>query len=187
QRANGGRKRHKHTGQTASIYLTDQVAQEKGKYQIGTLVHTIAIKQGAIVLDSVPDQTQRSLYPLMDFLPDQAPVFTDDGYPWLKRYNANHRAINHSARAKDKKRNVWARDRWSRKGVHNQVAEGFQRTLKHAFISGYSYVQPKYSALYLNEYSALKGLAVYGMDRIMTGQDGGLWGMSTGDAIKPLS
>jgi len=39
QRANGGRKRHKHTGQTASIYLTDAVAKEKGKYQMYARTH----------------------------------------------------------------------------------------------------------------------------------------------------
>ncbi len=64
QRSNGGRKRHKHTGQTASIYLSDQVAKEKGKYQIGTLCHTIGIKQGAVILDSIPDQKFRSVKPL---------------------------------------------------------------------------------------------------------------------------
>jgi transposase-like protein len=46
QRANGGRSRHRHGGQTASIYLTEKVAEERGKFQIGTLIHTIAIKQG---------------------------------------------------------------------------------------------------------------------------------------------
>ena len=150
QRSNGGMKRHKHTGQTASIYLTDEVAKEKGKYQIGTLTHTMGIKQGAVILDSIPDQKERTIKPLFDFLPKDAPVFTDDGYPWLKRYNQNHKAVNHSARAIDKKRNVWSRNRWSKDGVNNQVAEGFQRILKHSFISGYSYISPKYSQLYLN-------------------------------------
>jgi len=167
QRSNGGRSRYKHTGQTASIYLTDAVAQERGKYQIGTLCHTMGIKQGAVILDSISNQKQQSVQPLFDFLPKHTPIFTDDGYPWLSRYNLNHRAINHSARAKDKKRNVWARDRWSKNGVHNQVAEGFQRILKHSFISGYSYINPKYSQLYLNEYSGLKAVKVYGLDCIL--------------------
>lgn len=173
QRSNGGRKRHKHTGQTASIYLSDQVAKEKGRYQIGTLCHTIGIKGGAVVLDSIPDQKFNSIKPLLGFIPKGAPIFTDDGYPWLKRYNLNHRAVNHSARAKDKKRNVWARDRWSKGGVNNQVAEGFQRIVKHAFISGYSYVRPEYSRMYLGEYSGLKGIRTYGL--------GALWGMQGGD------
>jgi ribosomal protein L37AE/L43A len=167
QRSNGGRSRYKHTGQTASIYLTDEVAQQRGKYQIGTLCHTMAIKQGAVILDSISNQKQQSVQPLFDFLPKDAPIFTDDGYPWMKRYNLNHRAINHSARAKDKKRNVWARERWSKNGVHNQVAEGFQRILKHSFISGYSYINPKYSQLYLNEFSGLKAVKVYGLDCIL--------------------
>ena len=68
----------------------------------------------------------------MDFLPENAPMFTDEGYEFLKRYNMNHRAINHSARAKDKKRSVWARNRWSKDGVNNQVAESFQRVVKKA-------------------------------------------------------
>lgn len=67
QRANGFRKRYKHKGQTASIYLTDAVALQKGKYQIGTLVHTIAIKGGPVILSSIPDQKQKTLMPLMDF------------------------------------------------------------------------------------------------------------------------
>lgn len=167
QRSNGGRKRHKHTGQTASIYLTDEVAKEKDKYQIGTLCHTMGIKQGAVILDSIPDQKEKTVKPLFDFLPKDAPVFTDDGYPWLKRHNQNHKAVNHSARAKDKKRNVWAQDRWSKDGINNQVAEGFQRILKHSFISGYSYISPKYSQLYLNEYSGIKGIRVYGLDILL--------------------
>ncbi|WP_232435209.1 hypothetical protein [Leptospira noguchii] len=61
QRANGYRKRFKHKGQTASIYLSDSVAEERGKYQIGTLCHTIAIKGGPVILSSVPDQKQKTL------------------------------------------------------------------------------------------------------------------------------
>lgn len=179
QRSNGGRKRFKHTGQTASIYLSDAVAEEKGKYQIGTLAHTIAIKGGAVILDSIPDQKQRTVKPLLDFLPKATPIFTDEGYPWLKRYNPNARAVNHSARAKDRKRNVWARSRWSRCGVNNQAAEGFQRILKHSFISGYTYIDPKYSTLYLNEYSVLKSLKTYTLDRLLD-QTSDMWGMCTG-------
>jgi hypothetical protein len=167
QRANGGRSRHRHSGQTASIYLTEKVAEERGKFQIGTLVHTIAIKQGPVILDSVPGLTQKKIQPLFSFLPQQTPTFTDDGYPWLSRYNRNHRAVNHSARAKDKKRNVWARNRWSRGGVHNQVAEGTQRIVKASFLAAYGYFNPKYSQLYLNEYSALKSIRVYGLESLL--------------------
>ncbi|WP_225913651.1 hypothetical protein [Leptospira yasudae] len=167
QRANGYRKRFKHKGQTASIYLTDSVAEEKGKYQIGTLVHTLAIKGGPVIFSSVPDQKQKSLQPLFDFLPDDVPLFADEGIPWMERYNKNFRSINHSARAKDGKRNVWARNRWSRDGVHNQVSEGNQRIIKHSFLASYSYIRPENSILYLNEYSALKGIRVYGLERLV--------------------
>ena len=167
QRANGGRSRHRHSGQTASIYLTEKVAEERGKFQIGTLVHTIAIKKGPVILDSVPGLTQKTIQPLFSFLPKQTPTFTDAGYPWLFRYNRNHRAVNHSARAKDKKRNVWARNRWSRGGVHNQVAEGTQRIVKASFLAAYGYFNPKYSQLYLNEYSALKSIRVYGLESLL--------------------
>ncbi len=168
QRSNGGRSRHRHGGQTASIYLSDKVAMERGKFQIGTLAHTIALKGGAVLLDSVPDQTQRSIEPLTTFLPNHAPTFTDDGYPWLSRYNRNHRAVNHSARAKNKSRNVWARDRWCKGGVHNQVAEGNQRMIKLSFLAAYGYFTPEYSQLYLNEYSGLKALRVYGIKPLLS-------------------
>lgn len=167
QRSNGGRKRFRHTGQTASIYLSDKVAEEKGKYQIGTLCHTIAVKKGPVILDSIPDQKQKTIQPLLDFLPPHTPTFTDEGYPWLSRYNRNHRAVNHSARAKDRKRSVWARNRWSKNGVHNQAAEGFQRILKHSFISGYSYIRPQFSLLYLNEYATLKSIRVYTLETLI--------------------
>ncbi|WP_244284527.1 hypothetical protein [Leptospira barantonii] len=167
QRANGYRKRFKHKGQTASIYLTDSVAEEKGKYQIGTLCHTLAIKGGPVLLSSVPDQKQKSLQPLFDFLPEDVPLFSDEGIPWMERYNKNFRSINHSARAKDGKRNVWARNRWSRDGIHNQVSEGNQRSIKQSFLASYSYFKPENSILYLNEYSALKGIRVYGLERLV--------------------
>ncbi|PJZ39976.1 hypothetical protein CH370_18810 [Leptospira kmetyi] len=167
QRANGYRKRFKHKGQTASIYLTDSVAEEKGKYQIGTLCHTLAIKGGPVILSSVPDQKQKSLQPLFDFLPENVPLFADEGIPWMERYNKNFRSINHSARAKDGKRNVWARNRWSKNGVHNQVSEGNQRIIKYSFLASYSYFKPENSTLYLNEYSALKAIRVYGFEKLV--------------------
>ncbi|WP_232380716.1 hypothetical protein [Leptospira ainlahdjerensis] len=141
QRANGYRKRFKHKGQTASIYLTDSVAEEKGKYQIGTLVHTLAIKGGPVILSSVPDQKQKTLQPLFDFLPEDVPLFADEGIPWMERYHKNFRSINHSKRAKDTKRNVWGRNRWSENGIHTQVAEGTRRSIKYSFLASYSYIR----------------------------------------------
>jgi len=173
ERSNGYRKRFRHHGQTSSIYLSDSVALERGKYQIGTLVSTICLKKGLVVFDSIPNQKQRTIQPLLGFLPEHTPIFTDQGYPWLKRYNHNHRSVNHSKRAKDRKRNVWSRERWSCRGVHSQTAEGFQRVLKHSFLAGYGYIRPEYSQLYLDEWCVLKGLRLYGWDRLAEMRDGG--------------
>ena len=46
------------------------------------------------------------------------------------------------------------------------MAEGNQRALK-TNMRAYSYVNPKYSQLYLNEYSVLKAIRVYGLGRIV--------------------
>jgi len=177
QRANGYRSRYKHNGQTSSIYLTDSVAKDKGKYQIGTLVHTIAMKRGGVVFTTVPDQKQRSIEPLLDFLPRDHVHFSDEGFPWLHRIEENYRTINHSGRAKSLTRNVWARERWSKAGVHNQVAEGMQRVLKTS-MRNYCYVSPRYGQLYLDEFSALRAMRVYGVERVVgrIGDSGG--GMS---------
>jgi transposase-like protein len=168
QRSNGGRSRWRHTGQTASIYLSDKVAEQRGKLQIGTLAHTVATKGGPLLLTSIRDQTQRSIQPALKFLPRETAIMSDEGTPWLSRYYPNHRAINHSARAKDKKRSKWARNRWSKNGVHNQVAEGNQRMVKMSFLAAYGYFRPEYSQLYLNEYSALKSIRAVGFDTLLS-------------------
>jgi transposase-like protein len=168
QRSNGGRARWRHTGQTASIYLSDKVAEQRGKLQIGTLAHTVATKNGPLLLTSIRDQTQRSIQPAIKFLPRETAIMSDEGTPWLSRYFPNHRAINHSARAKDKKRSKWARNRWSKNGVHNQVAEGNQRMVKMSFLAAYGYFRPEYSQLYLNEYSALKSIRAVGFDTLLS-------------------
>jgi len=165
QRANGYRSRYKHRGQTSSIFLSDEVALEKKKYQIGILCHTLAIKGGPVIFTSVPDQTQKTIEPLLDFLPENHVHFSDEGFPWLARLNDNFRAVNHSARAKNLKRNVWAKNRWSKNGVHSQTAEGNQRALKTC-MRNYSYVSPEYSQMYLNEFSALKAIKIYGLVKL---------------------
>jgi hypothetical protein len=63
----------------------------------------------------------------------------------------NHRMVNHSARSNDK-RFRYARNRWSKNGIHCNVAEGNQGKLKKAF-AAYTWINPKYSQLYLNEYT----------------------------------
>lgn len=162
QRANKGRKRHKHGGSTASIYLSDKL----GGKQIGTMVHTIATSKGALILDSVPDQKMDTLGPLfLRNIPSTTPVFTDSAYTWLGSVYRNHRMVNHSARSKDS-RYRWARNRWSNNGVHVQHAEGNHRVIKQAF-SQYGYIRPAYSQLYLDEYCFFKNLKVFGINRLI--------------------
>ncbi|WP_082269712.1 transposase, partial [Leptospira interrogans] len=161
QRANQGRKRYRHAGSTASIYLSDKL----GGRQVGTLAHTIAIKQGPVFFHSVPNQKMNTLGPIIqDHLPLQSPLMTDEGYPWVWGIYKNHRSVNHSAHSPSA-RYKWARNRWSKNGVHNQVAEGNHRLLKTAFAS-YCYIRPENSTRYLNEFSFLKNAHVFGLDVI---------------------
>ncbi|EQA63466.1 transposase [Leptospira alexanderi] len=162
QRANKGRRRHKHGGCTASIYMSAKL----GGKQIGTLVHTIATSEGALILDSVPDQKMNTLGPLfLQNIPKIAPVFTDSAYPWLSSVYRNHRMVNHSAKSKDS-RYRWARNRWNKDGVHIQYAEGNHRVIKQAF-SEYGYIRPEYSQLYLNEYCFFKNFKAFGMEKLV--------------------
>ncbi|AOP33819.1 transposase [Leptospira tipperaryensis] len=161
QRANKGRKRYRHSGSTSSIYLSDKL----GGKQVGTLVHTIGIKNGPVFFHSVPNQKANTLGPIIkDHLPLRTPLMTDEGYPWLWGIYKNHRSVNHSAHSKDS-RYRWARNRWSKNGVHSQVAEGNHRLLKSAF-SSYCYIRPENSTRYLNEFSFLKNAHVFGLDVI---------------------
>ena len=54
--------------------------------------------------------------------------------------------------------------------MHNQVAEGTQRIVKASFLAAYGYFNPKFSQLYLNEYSALKGIRTYGLESLLNAQ-----------------
>ncbi|WP_162267491.1 transposase, partial [Leptospira santarosai] len=150
---------------TASIYLSDKL----GGRQVGTLVHTIAVKGGPVFFHSVPNQKANTLGPILkEHLPIRTPLFTDQGYQWLWGIYRNHRSVNHSAKSKEG-RYRWAKDRWSKNGVHSQVAEGNQRLLKTSF-GTYNYVKPENSTLYLNEFSFLKNVRVLGLDVIPEGQ-----------------
>ncbi len=168
QRSNGHRSRKRHNGQTSSLYLSDDYFlenQETKLYQIGTLCHTLALKGGLVLFTSVRDQTQAELQPLFDFLPhENVPHCSDSGTPWAQRYNSNFRSVNHSARSinrKGKRKNVWAKNRWSKNGVHNQVAEGQNSAIKKN-MRAYSWVKPIYGSMYLSEYSSLHALRLYG-------------------------
>lgn len=146
ERANKGRKRYKRKGQTSSIYLSERL----GGHQIGTLVNTLGVKRGPVFFDSIGDQKAATLNPLiMKYIPTHTPLFSDMGYRGFT--GMNHRMVNHSARSEDK-RHRYAKNRWSKNGVHCNVAEGNQAKLKRAF-AAYTWVRPKYSQLYLNEYA----------------------------------
>ena len=163
QRANKGRKRHRHGGLTASIYLSDKLGGE----QIGTLVQTISWKNGPVIYDSIPDNTANTLMPLLHrHIGKDIPVFTDEGYKFYYRINKNHRMINHSLKSKDK-RFRFSRERWSKNGIHTQVAEGHHRNLKWNFTAGYGYIRPKYSQLYLNEYAFWRNVKYYGWSALL--------------------
>ena len=163
QRANKGRKRFRNSGLTASIYLSDKLGGE----QIGTLVQTISWKNGPVIYDSIPDNTGQTLRPLLDrYIPRNVPVFTDEGYKFYYRINKNHRMINHSLKSKDK-RYRFSRERWSKNGIHCQVAEGHHRNLKWNFTAGYGYIKPKWSQLYLNEYAFWRNVKYYGWDALL--------------------
>ncbi|EMO71594.1 ISXO2-like transposase domain protein [Leptospira santarosai str. 200403458] len=170
ERANGGRKRFRHGGSTASIYLSESL----GGRQVGTLVHTIGVKKGPVFFHSVPNQKANTLGPIIkDHLPLRTPLMTDEGYPWLWGIYSNHRSVNHSAKSP----NIcyrWAKDRWSKHGVSNAVSEGNQRLLKTAF-SSYYYIRPENSTRYLNEFSFLKNAQVFGLDVLVCGDEGGCW------------
>ncbi|EMO58440.1 ISXO2-like transposase domain protein [Leptospira santarosai str. CBC1416] len=109
---------------------------------------------------------------IKDHLPLQSPVCTDSAYPFLYQIYSNHRSVNHSAKSKDI-RYRWAKDRWSKNGISNNVSEGNQRLLKTAF-SSYTYIRPENSTRYLNEFSFLKNAQVFGLDVLVCG-DGGCW------------
>ncbi|MCB1158356.1 MAG: transposase [Leptospiraceae bacterium] len=167
QRANKGRKRRKHSGQTASIYLSDSL----GGKQIGTLVHTIAFQNGAVFYDAIQDQTADTLLPLIKAtVPKECPIYTDEAYSFLNRIYPNYRAVNHSKKGKYSR---FAKDRWSQDGVHNQLAEGRNSVLKTAFRI-YRYISPEYAPLYLNEFSFFANLKALGWDILTKPQSSAL-------------
>ncbi|WP_425529057.1 transposase, partial [Leptospira kmetyi] len=167
QRANKGRARYRKTGLTASIYLSEKL----GGKQVGTLLHSIAIKNGPAFFTSISDTKADTIGPLLvKQLPFSTPLFTDEGYPWLFGVYKNHRSVNHSAKSKDNRYRL-AKNRWCRDGVHNQVAEGNHRLVKTAF-SAYGYIRPEFSQLYLDEFSFLKNANVIGLEALRSSEIG---------------
>ncbi len=164
--ANKGRKRFKRTGQTSSIYMSESL----GGKQVGTLVSTVAVKQGPVFYDSIPNQKAETIFPVLGkYVPVHNPLFTDEGYRGYP--GMNHRMVNHSRKSSDK-RYKWARNRWSRNGVHCNVAEGKNGILKRSF-SSYVWINPRYSNLYLQEYAFNANLRYFGLEQLAPEGDGG--------------
>jgi hypothetical protein len=73
--------------------------------------------------------------------------------------------VNHSLKSRDK-RYRFSGNRWCQNGIHNQVAEGYNNTLKTAFRS-YGYFRPENAGLYLAEFSLMANIRHYGLDAIL--------------------
>ncbi len=168
QRANKGRKRHRHGGLTASIYLSESL----GGKQIGSLVHTIALKGGGVIYQYITDQTTQSLgSQIAECIPKHSRLYTDEGYPFLQGIYKNHKMVNHSVKSRDA-RYRFSRNRWCQDGVHNQVAEGYNNTIKTAFRS-YGYFRPENAGMYLSEFTLMANIRHYGLDAILgSGKEG---------------
>jgi len=102
---------------------------------------------------------------LIDFIPKHSYLFTDEGYPFLQGIYKNHRMVNHSVKTRDK-RYRFSRNRWCQNGVHNQVAEGYNNTIKTA-IRSYGYFKPENAGLFLAEFSLMANIRHYGLDAIL--------------------
>ena len=155
-----GRKRHKNKGLTSSIYRSDKLGGE----QVGTLVHQITNGKW-VLLDSIPNLTANVCGPIIkESLPRNTCLFTDRDYTWLYRIYPNHRMVNHSLKSSDK-RFKYSRDRWCQNGVHNQKSEGLNNSIKTAFRS-YTFTNPKFSTMYLNEWSFFRNLRCFGLEEL---------------------
>lgn len=182
QRANKGRKNWKNRGLTASIYMQDRL----GGKQIGTLVHVMGTKQGWCLLDSVPDQKKDTLGPIFrKTLPLQTALFTDEGYKWLWGIYRNHRSVNHSERSPDN-RFRFSRTRWCKNGVHNQVAEALNSSVKGSF-RAYKYFRPEYSQMYLTEWAFFKNLKYFGFENVAKACGDTRGGLTPPVLLLPLS
>jgi len=160
ERSNKGRKRFRHHGQTASIYLSDSL----GGKQVGVMVQTTTWTGGPALYESIPNQQIKTVLPIIQKqIPKDVPFFTDMGMDWYKPYNKNHRVVNHNLPSKRGKGK--SRRRFQQNGIHTQAAEGRQGALKTAFRS-YRYIKPEHSQLYLNEYSFWGAIKYFGSGKI---------------------
>jgi hypothetical protein len=141
------------------------MSEKLGGRQIGTLAQVMGTQSGWVVAHSVPDQKAGTLGPLIrQWLPHNTAVFSDEMYTWLYRIYPNHRMVNHSLKSGDA-RYKFSRERWARKGVSSQIAEGLNGSLKTAF-RNYGYVRPQYSQMYLSEWCFWKNVKFFGLETV---------------------
>jgi hypothetical protein len=89
--------------------------------------------------------------------------------------------VNHSVKSRDA-RYRFSRNRWCQDGVHNQVAEGYNNTIKTAFRS-YGYFRPENAGMYLSEFTLMANIRHYGLDAIL---GSGLEGSTTVNGVVGL-
>ena len=153
------------------------MSESLGGHQVGTLVQTLGVKNGPVFFDSISDQKATTLIPLIrKYVPLHSPLFSDAGYKFYP--GKNHRMVNHSLTSKDK-RYRYSKNRWSYLGINSNTAEGNQAKLKKAF-SAYGWVNPKYSQLYLDEYTFLGNLRYFSVGDLVGKENGGIADMSVG-------
>lgn len=139
------------------------MSESLGGLQKGTLVQTLGIKQGAVFYDSIPNQKAETVIPkIFEKIPWHTPLFSDEGYSLPSK---NHRTVNHSRKSSDK-RYKWARNRFSKNGIHNNVAEGKNAVLKKAF-GAHTWINPKHSNLYLTEFAFNANLRYFSLDDLL--------------------
>ena len=76
--------------------------------------------------------------------------------------------VNHSIKSRDK-RYRFSRNRWVQNGIHNQVAEGYNNTIKTAFRS-YGYFRPENAGMYLAEFTLIANMRHYGLEKILNNE-----------------
>ena len=89
--------------------------------------------------------------------------------------------VNQRLKSRDK-RYRFSGNRWCQNGIHNQVAEGYNNTLKTAFRS-YGYFRPENAGMYLAEFSLMANIRHYGLDTILVA---GSEGRTTGSGVVGL-
>jgi hypothetical protein len=135
-----------------------------------------------VIYQYITDQTTQSLgSQIAEFIPKHSRIYTDEGYPFLQGIYKNHKMVNHSVKSRDA-RYRFSRNRWCQDGIHNQVAEGYNNTIKTAFRS-YGYFRPENAGMYLSEFTLMANIRHYGLDAILSS---GMEGSNTVNGVVGL-